>query len=673
MNLSELARKLNTTINELKEKLPGLGFDVGLHAIKVDDHSAQQIIEKWSELKRKERVQEKFAKQLGQVEEKEEKTDAEKAEAKKLQIPAVIAVRDFATRMNLPVTGVIRELMKSGILATLNDRIDYETASIVAEDLGFLPEQEVDDGTSKENDEMLDRLKSAIESDNDGKNKPRPPIVVVMGHVDHGKTTLLDAIRTTNVVAGESGGITQHIGAYQVVKNDHRITFIDTPGHEAFTVMRSRGAKVADMAILVVAADDGVKPQTKEAINIIKAAGIPFIVALNKMDKPDANVEKAKSALSEVGLIPEDWGGKTVIVPVSAKTGAGIDQLIEMLILTAEMEKDRLIANPDRNAIGTIIESHIDKGAGPIATVLVQTGTMWPGDILGIKGVHVGRVRTMRNWKGEVVLKARPATPVQVLGFKSTPAVGDVVEVADDTKGLDTKKVRQGKNDAVSRVTATNSAPTEEEGGKPYLNIVIRTDVLGSIEALMGMFEKLKNPDVILKIVRKGLGSVTDSDILSAESASGLVYAFRVPVTNQAEQLSREKHVEIKRYDVIYDLFNDVKANLEALLPKEIVVTELGKLEVLAVFKVDSGVTIAGGRVVDGKLQPNTKIRIARGGEYVGEGAISELQLGKQTVKQVGSGQECGIKVQSKTKLEVGDRLETYKEEERIKKSTIGN
>lgn len=663
MNISELARKLNTTTTELREKLPGLGFDVGARAIKVDDFIAQKIMEKWAEVKRKERVQEKFAKQTEQPEEKEA---VESKEAESISIPQIITVRDFAARLNLPVTGVIQELMKSGILATLNDRIDYETASIVAEDLGFKAQLE-EEGVSKEEEEMLDRLKTTLESEETTKLKPRPPIIVVMGHVDHGKTKILDAIRQTNVIETEAGGITQHIGAYQVIKNNRRMTFIDTPGHEAFTVMRSRGAKVADIAILVVAVDDGVQPQTKEAVDIIKAAGLPFVVALNKIDRPEANIEKTKTQLSEVGLIPEDWGGKTIMVPVSAKIGTGIDQLLEMVLLVADMNKEKIMANPERPAVGTIIESHIDKGAGPVATVLIQAGTLWSGDILGIRGIFYGRVRSMKNWKNEIKEKARPGRPVQILGFKTAPAVGDVVEVVKDMKEVETRKEKPGKAAAVARVTVTPTAPSEEEEGKPVLNIVLRADVLGSIEALMGMFEKLEHLDVGLKVVRKGLGSVTNSDILAAEAATGVVFAFNVPITTQAEQLARDKEVEIKRYEVIYDLVDDIKVRLEALLPKETVITELGKLEVLAIFKVESGATIVGGRVVEGKFQPNAKLRIARGEEYIGEGMIGELQIAKQPVKEAKNGQECGIKVQSKTKIEVGDRLEAYLEEERIR------
>lgn len=661
MNLSELARRLNTPLQELREKLPALGFDLGNRAIKVDDHVAEQIIEKWSDLRRRERVQEKFAKQL----ETNETEAVVSAEKKEVSLPGVLTVREFSARLNLPLTKVIQELMKSGILAGVNDRIDFETAAIVAEDLGFGAVREAATETA-EDAAMLDRVKEVLESESEENKKPRPPVVVVMGHVDHGKTKILDAIRKTNVVAGEAGGITQHIGAYEAKRNGRLITFIDTPGHEAFTVMRSRGAKVADVAILVVAVDDGVQPQTKEVVNIINAAKLPFVVALNKVDKAEANIDKVKTQLSELGLVSEDWGGKTVMVQVSARVGTGIDALLDTVLLVADMEKDRLTANPDRLALGTIIESHVDKGSGPMATVLVQTGTLRVGDILGIGRTFYGRVKIMKDWNGQEVKQAPPGMPVSVLGFKVAPTVGDIVEAAKNISELEVKKLRASQTVAASSISTP--IKTSEEGQlKIMLPIVLKTDALGSIEALLGMFEKLEHKEVIVKVIGKGLGNITDTDILQAEAGNGLVLGFNIAIPPQVAELAREKNVEAKRYDIIYDLYDEVRSRLEAMLPKETVITELGKLEVLAIFRTESGATVAGGRVLDGKLLPNAKLRIARGGEYVGEGAVTEIQSGKQTAKEARSGQECGIRVQSKTKLEVGDKLEAYLEETRIR------
>ncbi|MBI4133463.1 translation initiation factor IF-2, partial [Candidatus Uhrbacteria bacterium] len=570
----------------------------------------------------------------------------------------------FATRLGLPLTRVIQELMKSGILATLNDRIDYETAAIVAEDLGFRASPEVA-GVKPEEEAMLDRVRAVLDAEDKTKLVPRPPVVVVMGHVDHGKTKILDAIRKTNVVAGEAGGITQHIGADQAKKGSRSVTFIDTPGHEAFTIMRSRGAKVADVAILVVAADDGVQPQTKEAVHIIQAAKIPFVVALNKIDKPEANLDRVKTQLSELGLVPEDWSGTTIMVGVSAKTGTGIDALLDMVLLVADLDKERIRANPDRLAIGTVIESHLDKGEGPVATVLVQAGTLHATDILGIRGIFYGRVRTMKDWTGAVVAGASPGMPVKVLGFKVAPAVGDIVEVSASSKELEVKKMKPRV--VAAEATVSPPPPREEEVAKKTVNVVLRTDMLGSLEAILGMLEKVEHPDVGVKIIGKGLGNVTDADVLQAEAAPGIVLGFNVAILPQVLELAREKNVEVKRFDVIYDLFDEVRRRLEAILPKETSITELGKLEILAVFRSGGGTTIAGGRVFDGKLTGGAKLRIARSSEYVGEGTVLELQSAKQPVREVRAGQECGIKVQSKTPLEVGDRLEAYVEETRVR------
>ncbi len=660
MNLSELARRLSTTTQELREKLPALGFDIGARAIKVDDHVAQQITEKWSEVKRKERVQEKFAKQLGEPTEEVAAPVAQVA-VKMVALPPVVTVRDFAERLNLPLTSVIRELMKSGILATVNDRIDYNTAAIVAEDLGQTAEPE-EKKDSAQDMAMLDRLQEVIASEDKENLRPRPPVVVVMGHVDHGKTKILDSIRKTHVMEGEAGGITQHIGAYQVEKKGRKITFIDTPGHEAFTVMRSRGAKVADIAILVVAADDGVQPQTKEAINIIQAAKLPFVVALNKIDKAEANLDRVKTQLAELGLNPEDWGGKTIMVPVSARAGTNIDQLLEMVLLVADLEKEKIMANPARLAIGTVIESHVDKGAGPVATVLVQSGTLKTGDLLGVRGIFYGRVKIMKDWKGEIIKEGNPGQPVVVLGFKVAPAVGDIAEVSALQATLEQKRMRVA-SEAPTRVVKAK----EEEAHKVTLNIVLKTDVLGSLEAILGMFEKLEHIEVGVKVIGKGLGSVTDADVSQAAAGNGMVFGFNVPVTTMAENVGREKNVEIKRYTIIYDLYDEIRARLETLLPKETFITELGKLEVRGVFRRESGMTIAGGIVTEGKLSAGAKLRIARGEEYIGEGSIMEVQSGKQTAKEVRGGQECGIKIQSKIKLEIGDRLEAYIEETRIR------
>jgi translation initiation factor IF-2 len=552
MNISELARRLRVSTEELRSKLPELGFDIGGKAIKIPDRDAGRIMNAWQDYKKRQYLQKKMEDQKAQLLLKEK---VKSGDAPRVKIPPTLSVREFATALNMPVAKVMQELMKAGILASLNERIDFETASIVAEDLGFIAEPEA----SK--DESVDALAAdrmaevkAEESASGEELVPRPPVIVVMGHVDHGKTLILDTIRTTRVIDTEAGGITQHIGAYQVSKNGKLLTFIDTPGHEAFTVMRSRGAKVADVAILVIAADDGMRPQTREAIDIIKAAKLPFVVAINKIDKPGANLEHVKSQLGEVGLTPEDWGGKTICVPVSAKTGQNIDQLLDMVLLVADLEKANIVANPKRHAVGTIIESHVDKGQGPVATIIVQAGTLHTQDILSVRGVAYGRVRAMKTFDGKELKEAPPSTPVKILGFKDAPSVGDILEVPADDAVLEKIKAQPTKKSGVGQVTVKSTAQTDEdkESGemKAELNVVIKADVLGSLEALIGMLEKIDNPYVGLKIVGKGLGNVTDAEVLRAEASQAVILAFNVKPTPAAQELARDKHIDIEEYSV---------------------------------------------------------------------------------------------------------------------------
>jgi len=553
--------------------------------------------------------------------------------------------------------------MRQGILASLNERIDFDTAAIVAEDLGFLAQPL--EGSADGSDEEVQRLEAVMSAEDEADLVQRPPVIVVMGHVDHGKTKLLDAVRKTNVVDSERGGITQHIGAYQVERNDHLMTFIDTPGHEAFTVMRSRGAKVADIAILVVAADDGIQPQTKEAIDIIKASKLPFVVAINKIDVAGANVERVKGQLAEVNFVPEDWGGKTICVPMSAKTGENVDQLLDMLVLVADLAKDDIRANPDRLAIGTIIESHVDKGEGAVATVLVQTGELKVGDAVGLRGVNYGKVRAMRTWDGQTVKTAAPSTPVKILGLKDAPSVGDILEVPENPKSLEKVKFKHSTKSGVAEISVKKTVSVDDdEDEKPVLNVIVKADVLGSLEAVIGMIEKIDNPYVDVKVVAKGLGNVTDADMLRAEAAEARVYAFNVRLTGTAETLARDKDLSFERFEIIYRLHEDMEERVKALVPKEKVYTELGSLRVLAVFgKLEKGVVI-GGQVLKGTIERGAVARVIREEKILGEGLIETLQAGKVDVKDVEQGQECGIGFTTKTKVEVGDTLEIYKEEE---------
>ncbi|MFO0764514.1 MAG: translation initiation factor IF-2 [Patescibacteria group bacterium] len=666
MNVTELARRLRVTPQQLLAKLPELGFDIGARAIKIDDRTADQIYKKWLENSRRERFRDTYNRQQagGTV-----STDAD-GKPREVTLPAVIAVRDFAGLLNMPVTRVIQQLMKAGILASQNERIDFTTASIIAEELGFKPNAQ--DATAAElsqNVESEDRLKEILTKQDDAVLVDRPPVVVVMGHVDHGKTRTLDAIRKTNVMEGESGGITQHIGAYMVEKKGKRITFIDTPGHEAFTVMRSRGAKVADIAILVVAADDGVQPQTKEAASIIQAAKLPFVVALNKIDKEDADPNRVLGQLAEIGITVEEWGGKVPMAKISAKNGTGIDDLLELVLLVAEVERERIRANPEALAAGTVIEAHVDKGEGPVATAIVQNGTLRRNDVIGINGNAYGRVRMMKDWNGKILEKATPGMPVKILGFKASPSVGDIIEVPEDASSLETKKVKGVVRQSVESLTATKQQASEDDVKKPTLNIVLKSDVLGSLEAILGVLERFQHEAVALTVVQKGLGNITEADVeRAATTKPSVVYAFNTAVPTPVAVSARDKDVEIITTKVIYDLFDDAVVRLNALLPKEVTVIDVGKAEVGAIFRTEPGRMVLGMRVKTGKLVSGAKLRVWRGDEIIGEGTIESLQSGKSATKEAPAGTECGLSYSGKAKIMVGDILDAYVEESKVRK-----
>jgi len=665
INVTQLARRLRVPTKELLEKLPELGFSLGKRAIKVNDREAAQIQKAWYNLKRKEAVQKKHKEQQEREDRRKARLEATKDNA--IELPSLMTVRDYAELLDLPVTSVIKELMRAGVLANMNQNIDFETAAIVAGDLGFHVTN-VDSVHDDVDSAEIDRIEQVL---SETKGIVRPPVVVVMGHVDHGKTRLLDAIRKTNVVDSEAGGITQHIGAYQVVRNGQELTFIDTPGHEAFTVMRSRGAKVADIAILVVAADDGVQPQTREAIDIIKATGLPMLVAINKIDKADADVEKVKRELSDLKLVPEEWGGDTMMVSISAKQEQGIDELLDALLLIFEVEKEKIVADPDRTAIGTIIESHVDKGAGPVATVLIQSGTLKKGDTLGVRGDNYGKVRAMHDFAGVELKSASLSVPVRILGWKVAPVVGDVMEVGDarDLKKTAKSKMRSVSVDAVS--AAVKRVENDSGESKKTLNLILKADVLGSIEAILGLFDKIKHDDVGVQVVGKALGNVTEADITRAQGTGAVIVGFNVKTPAKVATMARDRGVEVLNYEIIYKLFEDVVKRLQGMLSDEVVIKELGKLEVLAVFsKLDDG-WVVGGKVTKGIVANDSKVRIWRGGELIGEGDIADLRFGKESVKDIEKGSECGLQYVGKTEIEVGDELEFYAEEMVAKKLVV--
>ncbi|MBT3690247.1 translation initiation factor IF-2 [bacterium] len=670
MNVSEVARRLKMNTKELLETLPELGFDIGKRAIKVDDRLVDKIIMAVEEDRKKKRI----AKREGKVKEiklGDKDKDNKKEAGQEVKIGDVIIVNEFAEKLGLPVTKVIAELMKNGIMSTLNERIDFETATIIGEDLDFkIVKASADDELKELSEEQDKHLKKILAGEKDDKNLvERPPVVVVMGHVDHGKTKLLDAIRSTNVAEGESGGITQHIGAYQVEDNNKLITFLDTPGHEAFKAMRARGSKIADVAIIIVAADEGFKPQTLEVIDLVQKEKLPFVVAINKIDKEGADVEKVKKDLSEINLIPEDWGGKTVCVPISAKENKNIKELLDTVLLVADLEEFK--ANPNRDAVGTIIESHVDKGQGPVATALVQSGTLNLGDMF-IVGKASGKVKAMKNYKGDDLKTAGPSTPVKILGLKGLPQVGDILEETTDKKKLKavSKNIQFSSPQSVATVTSNNNQDDdEEEDDLPKLTVVLKTDVLGSQEAILEAFEKFKNPDIELKVIKKGLGNVTDVDIMDAETAKAIVLAYRVNSVPSAKELSRDRNVPILDFDIIYKLLEDIEERLNNLLSPETVRRELGKIKVLAIFKRGKKSMVVGGKVIEGKAETKTKVKVMRGDERMTTGDLTSLQAGKEEVREVVKGQECGLEFTGDTIIEEEDVLEIY--EEKVEKRIL--
>lgn len=655
INVTELARRLKIPTKDLLERLPEMGFPIGKRAIKIKGKMAQEIIEKWDIMNKL--YEGKLKQELEARRGAKKKSSDAPIIKKRVEVPAFITVREFAERTEIPVPQVIQTLMKSGIFASLNERIDFDTAQIIGDDLKI-------EVVAAEEDEVTDSKSEATVDDiidKEDQTHDRAPVVVVMGHVDHGKTKLLDTIRQTDVVAGEAGGITQHIGAYQVTKKDKKLTFIDTPGHEAFTAMRSRGARIADIAILIVAADDSIKPQTIEALRIIQQSGLPMIVAINKIDKPDANIDRVKSDLAQHNLTPEEWGGNTIVCEVSALKGLGIDDLLDTIVLLADDKQEQIQANAQGQVVGTVIESHVDKGEGPVATMLVQNGTLKTGVYLGIDGTLYGRVRAMKDWNGKTVEQAGPSTPVKILGFKVSPKVGDIIVVADSQKDLKKKIAYQDLvRDTVATPVQASKNDDDEDDGKVKYNIILKSDVLGSLEAIVESLEKIHHPEVTLKIASTGLGNITERDVLQAESSNAQILAFHVKPTTNAEQLARDHKVQIKEYKVIYDLLNDVKDQLEVMLGDEVIETEVGDVEVIALFGSKSGQSIAGGKVVKGKIAINAKVVIYRQGIELGEGKVVSLQIAKSAVTDVEKGNECGFGIESKVALEKDDMLKIF-------------
>ena len=573
-----------------------------------------------------------------------------------VKIPDEIGVGELASRMKKTGAEVVKCLIKNGVMASLSDIIDFDTASIIAEELGCKVEKEV---IVTIEEKLIDTAEDKAED-----LEPRAPVVVVMGHVDHGKTSLLDYIRNANVVSGEAGGITQHIGAYQVQVKGQPITFLDTPGHEAFTAMRARGAMVTDIAILVVAADDGIMPQTVESINHAKAAGIPIIVAINKMDKPEANPERIKEQLTAYELVPEEWGGETVICPISAKTGQGIQELLEMVILTAEMKE--LKANPNRTAHGAVIEAKLDKGRGPVATLLVQNGTLHQGDVI-IAGTSVGRVRAMTNAQGERVETAGPSVPVEIIGMGEVPGAGDDFHaVADERMARELAEQRKQENkDRLNgpvgqKVTLEDLFNQIQQGEIKDLNVIVKADVQGSAEAVKSSLEKLSNEEVRVRVIHCAVGAVSESDVMLAATSNAIIVGFNVRPDNNAKDIAARDHVNMRMYRVIYDCINEIETAMKGMLAPKFKEVELGQAEVRSVFRITGVGMVAGCYVTNGKMQRNAQMRLLRDNIVIYDGAIASLQRFKDSVKEVAAGYECGITFEKFQDIKEGDVIEAF-------------
>ena len=572
-----------------------------------------------------------------------------------VKIPDAIGVGELASRMKKTGAEVVKTLMKNGVMASLSDVIDFDTAAIIAEELGCKVEKEV---IVTIEERLIDTAEDKEED-----LEPRAPVVVVMGHVDHGKTSLLDYIRNAHVAAGEAGGITQHIGAYQVNVQGKTITFLDTPGHEAFTAMRARGAMITDVAILVVAADDGIMPQTVESINHAKAANIPIIVAINKMDKPEANPERIKEQLTKYELVPEEWGGETIICPISAKTGEGIDNLLEMVNLTAEMQE--LKANPNRSAHGAVIEARLDKGRGPVATLLVQNGTLKQGDVI-IAGTAVGRVRAMTSAKGEKLTEAGPSVPVEIIGMGEVPGAGDDFHAVADER-MARELVEQRKHEQkmaasapVGKVSLEDLFSQIKQGEMKDLNIIVKADVQGSAEAVKASLEKLSNEEVRVRVIHCTVGAISESDVMLATTSNAIIVGFNVRPDNNAKESAARNNVDMRMYRVIYDCINEIETAMKGMLAPKFKEVELGQAEVRNVFRITGVGMVAGCYVTNGKMQRGAQMRLLRDNIVIYDGAIASLQRFKDSVKEVAQGYECGITFEKFQDIKEGDVIEAY-------------
>ena len=676
IRIYELAKELDLKSKDVVDFLNDLGADVTNHMSSIDEDIANMLREHFAPETEEEpleleetKVIKKKRRTFKEEEEPEEapklrkkKRGPKRAEAqerpaaekkpKRITLGESVSVNELAQKIGVPGTNVVRQLMKIGVMASLTQTVDYDTAAAIAQRFGVEAEPELD---------LAEEIFAPVEQD-PARLVPRPPVVTIMGHVDHGKTTLLDSIRETKVTATEAGGITQHIGAYQIEYNGKLITFLDTPGHEAFTAIRARGARVTDIAVLVVAANDGVMPQTVEAINHAKAAEVPIIVAINKMDLAAANPDRVKQELTEHGLVVEEWGGDTIAVPISALRGEGIEDLLEMILLVAEVEDVK--ADPDCPARGTVIDAKLDRGRGPVATVLISQGTLRVGDAF-VVGNYCGRVRALINDQGEQIKEATPSTPVEVLGISDVPQAGDAFVVVKDEQtarqvaGIQQQKQREKELSRTTRVTLDDLYRKIQEGEVKELNLVIKADVQGSAEAVRSALEKLSTDEVRVNVIHQAVGAISESDVLLATASNAVIIGFNVRPEPNASKAAERDGVDIRVYRVIYNLLDDVKAAMEGLLDPEFKEEVLGRAEVRQTFKVPGGV-VAGCYVLDGKITRAAEVRVLRDNVIVHEGKIASLRRFKDDVREVAHGYECGIGLERFNDIKEGDVLEAF-------------
>ena len=655
------ARHVDTRVNNVDLEKYNQKYEDIAPANNMNDYQKKQKLNQKSKQYRKKKPQGMRAKSKKETEAQRLARIAEqrKKQQIKITVPEEITVGDLAKLLRMTATEVIKKLMSLGVMATVNEVIDYDTAEIVATELGAKVEKEV---VVTIEDQIIEE-----EVEDDENAVTRPPVVCVMGHVDHGKTSILDAIRNTEVTSTEAGGITQAIGAYQVDVDGQKITFLDTPGHAAFTAMRARGAMATDIAVLVVAADDGIMPQTVEAINHAKAAGVEIIVAINKMDKEGANPDKVMQQLTEHELVPEEWGGDVICVPVSAKTKMGIDKLLETILLVSEMAE--LKANPDRQAKGVVIEAKLDKGRGPIATLLVQNGTLNAGDIV-VAGTAVGKIRAMSDYHGKPIETAGPSVPVEIMGLDSAPMSGDEFNAVSDEK-LARALVEQRKAKAkeeefklFQKVTLDTLFDTISEGEMKELNIIVKADVQGSVEAVKQSLLKIENDEVNVKIVHGAVGAVSESDVMLAEASKAIIVAFNTGVDQIAADNAKRDGVEIKQYDIIYDAIEDIERAMRGMRAPKYRDVDTGEVEVREVYKISSAGTIAGSLVTSGTVKRDGKVRVIRNGKQIADVKLANLKRFKDEVKEVSSGYECGISLDGWDDIQSGDILQAYIVEE---------